>query len=128
LLANVAIDSAASLTEDELTNALQRLDRRGMVEFTDALVRVLQGTDESKQPDLWSGAIKRLIGRPFDQDQRSPEPAGRMVDLALAMGDRLDEAAETIHFFLTPVSSRQFGSVVHRIAETDFPSDFPTRR
>ena len=125
LLANVEVHSAASLTEDELTNALQQLDRRGMVEFTDALVRVVQGTDEAKRADLWSATIKRLIGRPLDQDKRSPELTDRMVDLALALGDLFNEAAETIQFFLTPVSSRQFGSIVHRIAETGIPERHP---
>jgi hypothetical protein len=125
LLANVEVYSASSLTEDELTSALQQLGRRGMVEFTDALVRVVKGTDEAKRADLWSATIKRLIGRPLDQDKRSPELTDRMVDLALALGDLFNEAAATVQLFLTPVSSPGFGSVVHRIAETGIPERHP---
>jgi hypothetical protein len=38
LLASVAIDSGSSLSEDELTRGIQRLDREGVVEFVDAIV------------------------------------------------------------------------------------------
>ena len=41
-------------------------------------VVVSQQNGPFRRADLWSAGVKRLIERPLDQDQRSPELADRM--------------------------------------------------
>lgn len=126
LLANIAMSSSFSLPDDELTDALRRLDRTGLVDFCEAVGHMVQNADKGPGADLWNSAIRRVIHLlPLDQEKRSPDLADRLADLAIATGDSFDEAARLIKVFMMPVSRRDFGSVAYKITKSDLPERFP---
>jgi hypothetical protein len=126
LLANIAVSSPASLSDQDLSEALRRLERTGLCEVCEALGQMVLNVNGARTVEFWNRGIKRVLQLlPLEKEKRSPDLADRLVDLAIAAGAVFEEASELILFFLMPISGNDFGSVMYRIAKTDLPERFP---
>ena len=124
LLASVVIYSPSSLSDNELRDSLQLLDKKGLATLTFSFIQILDRAEVSERRSMWErGVLRALRLWPLDRSLRSEELSENLMMLAIEGEEFFEEVAANIDPLLEP--TRASSMIFYRFGQTTLPEKHP---
>ena len=124
LLAGVLIYSPLSLSDEELRNVLQSLDKEALASLASSFVHIAHQAEASGRHEIWERGIGRALRLwPLDKQLRSEELSGTLVRLATLLEDDFEAVARVIRALIVPMHDVQM--VLYGLGQTTVPEKHP---
>jgi hypothetical protein len=97
LLAGVLIYSPSSISDEELRNGLQSLDKDALASLASSFVHIVHQAEPSGRRETWERGIRRALGLwPLDKQLRSESLSGTLGMLATLLEADFEAVAAAI--------------------------------
>jgi hypothetical protein len=125
-LASVLIYSPSSLSDEELRNGLQSLDKEALASLPSSFVHIVHQAEASGRHEIWERWIGRALRLwPLDKQLRSEALSGTLVSLAAQLEDDFEAVAAAIRALIEPVKDAMM--VLYGLGQTTVPENIHER-
>jgi hypothetical protein len=124
LFGSVLIYSPSGLSDEELRNGLQSLDKGALASLASSFVHILHQAEASGRHEIWERGIGRALRLwPLDKQLRSESLSGILVSLATLLENDFESVAAVIQPLIEP--SNDLTMVLYGLGQTTIPEKYP---
>lgn len=122
--AGILAYSPSSLSEHELTNGLQSLDKDALASLAASFAEVIHHAEPSGRHELWERGVARTLRLwPLDKELQSEPLSNTLVKLATDLEDDFEAVAAAIRNLIEPV--KDLTMLLYGLAQTTLPEKHP---